>query len=115
MQALQAMGRLPGFEPRPRHGNALRDGSQRRRSAIDQQFVAARGETRDFDFQPFHRRIDIPHRAAHSAFLAHHMPRLQRLAKFQRHPTVFDAAQDRETELSLGLELSGLLLPPPSS
>ena len=61
--------------------------------------VAAVGQTFDLDLQPLDRGIDEAHRAAGRAFLAQHVPGLERLAQLEPHAAVLDRAVEREAEL----------------
>ena len=56
------------------------------------------------DLKPFDRAVDVANRAAGRAFLAHHVPGLQRLPDFHIHAALLHAAIEREAELPLGLE-----------
>ncbi len=66
--------------------------------------MAARIEPLDLDLQPLDRGIDEAHGAARRAFLAEHVPGLERVAQLEPHAAVVDRAVEREAELALRLE-----------
>ena len=66
--------------------------------------VAGWIEAFDLDLQPLDRGIDKARGAAGSAFLAEHMPRLQRVPEFELDAAVVDRAVERKAEFALRLE-----------
>ncbi len=54
--------------------------------------------------QALDRGIDEAHRAADRAFLAQHVPGLQRLADLELDAAMLDLAEEREAELALRVE-----------
>ena len=100
---MQTIGRLPS--PVADAGDVLthRAGRvQRHAAAVAGDDVAAVGHSRDFDLQPLDRTVDVPHRGSDGAFLAQHVPGLQRGPQFQMQAPVGDLADLRETEFPVG-------------
>ena len=62
----------------------------------------------DLDLQALDRAVDIAHRAAAARLLAQHVPRLQRVAQFQRDAALRHLADPREAELEVRREPGGL-------
>ncbi len=96
---MQTRGRLPRAKAHAADVLAVDAGRSHRHarsrcSAIDESFRSVAGH---LHLQPFERRVDVAHRTARRALFAHHVPRLQRLAQFERHVAVADLAVARES------------------
>ena len=101
---MQARRRLPGLEAHSRHRLAGAAGlGHRQRAAVAGNHVPARHEAAGLELQPLHGGVDVANRATGRAFLAQHVPRLQRLTNFQRDATIGDLAEHREAEFELRL------------
>jgi hypothetical protein len=68
---------------------------------------SARVESGNPHLQTLDRRVDVAHRAAGRTFLAHHVPRFERLAQLQLDPGVLDRAEARKAELEMRREPVG--------
>ena len=59
-------------------------GRKRQRAAVAGRRIAIGREPAHLDLDALERGVDIAHRAARGAFLAHHMPGLERLPQLER-------------------------------
>ena len=102
---MQRRGRLPGAVSHAGHvlARATR-GLQGQRHAIDADPVARVVQTGDAHLDALQRRVHVTHRAAGRALLAHHMPRLQRVAQRQVNAAHRHLAHHREAELEMRRE-----------
>src|SRR5262249_22701757 len=76
----------------------------RQAAAIAGNRIAGGIQLEGFHFQRSERRIDEARGAANDAFLAQHIPWLERLPQFEPHAGALDRAQKRKAELALRYE-----------
>ena len=106
---VQRRGRLPRAVAHA--GDVLADASrrlQRQRAAVAGHDVALADETRREHLQPLERRIDVAGRSPGRAFLAQHVPGLERAAQREMDAAHRDFAHRREAELEMRREPLGL-------
>ena len=102
---VQRRGRVPGLVAHA--GHVLADGAgglQRQRAAVAGDHVAAVVEAGHAHLDALQRRVHIAHGAAGRAFLAHHMPGLERVAQRQLDAARLHLADQREAELEVRRE-----------
>ena len=105
---MQARRRLPGLEAHAGHRDPAIVGRLQRHARPLQATAWRSGlSPSSLHLQPLDRGIDEAHGAADRALLAHHVPRLERLAQFQLDAVVLDLAAEREAEFELRLEPFG--------
>ncbi|MCY1214496.1 hypothetical protein D9M72_263100 [compost metagenome] len=106
---VQRRRRVPGLVAHAGHelaGDAR--GLQRQHLAVDGDDVAAFVQAGHAHLDALQRRVDIAHRAAGRAFLAHHVPRFERVAQRQLHAHRLHLAHEREAELEVRREPVGI-------
>jgi hypothetical protein len=102
---MQRRPRLPGAKAHTRNVFSVAPGrAQRQRAPVAGRHIALRREPAHLELDALERGVDITHRAARRAFLAEHVPGLERLAQLQLRDPQRLIAELRKAELEMRRE-----------